>query len=336
MKGTGEGTLYILGNGFDCCHELDTSTERFLEILRTKDVYNETETAEMIFRRYNVLWGDYESCLADIDLELIAEENLIEPDYFSDHEYDRDGGIYNMEMYTESLRWAIKESLETMVDNANHKLKHSKPVLIEFLNSNDAVISFNYTSTLEQLYNIPNEVPVCHIHGFREKGEFLLFGFRDGISEEEYYNKFIDKSVIKQIQEKIQEIQEDDTMSEEDKEWDLQYWYRCYDEATGDSDFYIDMQRDAVFQFYQLLRKEIQIEKLKEFLGKCTGIKRIIVMGHSMSDVDSEYMELIEKVLCPVEWRISQYNNNPSLESISEYSFASKIRFYDLYMDFAR
>ena len=77
-----KGTLYILGNGFDCCHDLDTSTERFLEILRTKDVYNETETAEMIFRRYNVLWGDYESCLADIDLELIAEENLIEPDYF--------------------------------------------------------------------------------------------------------------------------------------------------------------------------------------------------------------------------------------------------------------
>ena len=91
-----------------------------------------------------------------------------------------------------------------------------------------------------------------------------------------------------------------------------------------------------MFQFYQLLRKEIQIKKLRKFLGKCTGIKRIIVMGNSMSDVDSEYMELIEKVLCPVEWRISQYNNNPSLESISEYSFASKIRFYDLYTDFRR
>ena len=46
-----EGTLYILGNGFDRCHELHTDTKDFLSILRTKDIYNETETAENIFRK---------------------------------------------------------------------------------------------------------------------------------------------------------------------------------------------------------------------------------------------------------------------------------------------
>lgn len=336
MERTKNGTLYILGNGFDSCHGLDTSPQRFLEILKTKGIYNETETADIVFERYNVLWGDYESCLANIDLELIAEEQMIAPDYLSDHEYDRDGGICNMEQYTESLRWAIQESLEIMVDNANRKLVHREPVLRRFLNSNDAVLSFNYTSTLEQLYDIPYGVPVCHIHGFREWGERLLLGFRDGISAEDYYNHFFDRDAIEKIQKQIKNIQEDNALSEEEKESELEYWYVCYDNLTGDRDYYIDTQREVIFQFYQSLKKEIQISRLIEFLKKCGKIQRVVVMGHSMSSVDGDYMEVIEKILCPWEWRISQYFNTPSEESIREYSFAKKVQFYDLYNDFSR
>jgi len=331
-----KGTLYVLGNGFDICHGLDTSPERFLEILKTKEIYNETETAEIVFARYNVLWGDYESCLADIDLEEIAEEQMIAPDYLSDHEYDRDGGIFNMEQYTESLRWAIQESLKTMVDNANSELVHKRPMLRNFLNPNDAVLSFNYTSTLEQLYVIPESVQVCHIHGFRDNGERLLLGFRDGISEEEYYNKFFDKDAIKKIKKQIKNIQEEDTLSEDEKESELQYWYMCLDNLTGDRDFYIDTQREVVYQFYQSLKKEIQIDKLKKFLENCKGIERVVVMGHSMSSVDGDYMEMIEKILRPREWRISQYNNNPSEADVSEYSFAENVQFYELAKKYLR
>lgn len=35
-----ERTLYILGNGFDFCHGLNTGTDRFLEILEAQSVYN--------------------------------------------------------------------------------------------------------------------------------------------------------------------------------------------------------------------------------------------------------------------------------------------------------
>ena len=330
------GTLYVIGNGFDCCHGLDTGTNRFLEILRTKEIYNETETAESVFRRYNVGWGDYEKCLADIDMELIEEEQLMAPDYFSDHEYDRDGVIYNMEQYTESLHKAIQESLEEMVDDANCKLMHERPVLIDFLNHNDAVLNFNYTSTLEELYDVPSTVHVCHIHGFRANGERLLLGFREGMSAEEYFNHFYDEKIVEEIQSKIKEIQEDETLSEKEKANDLLYWYTCYDDAIGDGDFYINMQREAIFGFYQSLKKEIQIDKLKRFLKECKGIKRVIVMGHSMSDVDSEYMELIEEELSPYEWRISQFNNSPSIECIREYSFADKVKFYDLNDEYTR
>lgn len=330
------GTLYILGNGFDCCHDLNTGPERFLDILRTKEIYNETETAEIVFARYNVLWGDYESCLADIDLEEIAEEQIIAPDYLSDHEYDRDGGIFNMEQYTESLHWAIQDSLKIMIDDANSELMNKSPVLRDFLSSNDAVLSFNYTSTLERLYVIPEDVQICHIHGYRDNGEKLLLGFRDGISEEEYYNSFFDQDSIEMIQKKIKDIEDDDTLSNEEKEIELQYWDMCYDNLTSDRDFYIDTQREVVFRFYQSLKKEIQIDRLKEFLETCQEINRVVVMGHSMSSVDGDYMELIEKILSPFEWWISQYGNNPSEADIREYSFAKKVRFFDLNKEFFR
>ena len=329
-----KGTLYILGNGFDRCHKLDTSPKKFQEILRTKDIYNEMETADIVFQRYNVRWGDYESCLAEIDLESIVDEHTIASDYYSDHEYDRDGGIYNMEQYTESLYCAVQESLETMVDNANSMLEQKNPVLVEFLESEDAVLSFNYTSTLERLYDIPDDVPVCHIHGFREKGERLWLGFREGISAEEYYNKYFDESTITEVQERIEEIQNDNTLSAREKEIELLYWYACRDELTSDSDYYINSQREVVFQFYQLLKKEIQIEKLDKFLKNCKGITRVVVMGHSMSDVDSDYMDVIEAVLCPQVWEISQYDNNPSIDDLQEYSFSSKVELYNLYSRF--
>ena len=52
-------------------------------------------------------------------------------------------------------------------------------------------------------------------------------------------------------------------------------------------------------------------------------------MGHSMSSVDEEYMEIVENVIHPIEWRISQYENSPSAFNIVGYSFAEKVKFYD-------
>jgi len=137
---------------------------------------------------------------------------------------------------------------------------------------------------------------------------------------------------------KIRLLRKDDgdTLSEDEKESELQYWYMCLDNLTGDRDFYIDTQREVVYQFYQSLKKEIQIDKLKKFLENCKGIERVVVMGHSMSSVDGDYMEMIEKILRPREWRISQYNNNPSEADVSEYSFAENVQFYELAKKYLR
>ena len=40
MSNSNDSTLYILGNGFDCCHKLNTETKDFLQILESKEIYN--------------------------------------------------------------------------------------------------------------------------------------------------------------------------------------------------------------------------------------------------------------------------------------------------------
>lgn len=59
-------------------------------------------------------------------------------------------------------------------------------------------------------------------------------------------------------------------------------------------------------------------------------VKEIVVLGHSLNDVDSEYFELIEKYIRPKYWTISQYKGSPCLGELKNYSFSKKIRFCNI------
>ncbi|MCM1158761.1 MAG: bacteriophage abortive infection AbiH family protein [Bacteroidales bacterium] len=160
---------------------------------------------------------------------------------------------------------------------------------MELFKNGDAIVTFNYTSTIESLFSISESVPIFHIHGYCEQEEPLIFGYR---SNENSYT--------------------DNWASLDEENWD----------------YYIEQQRKAVYTFYEAWKKELQMDKLKKFLNKCYGIDRVVVLGHSMSAVDFEYMELIEKRFCPIDWVISYYNKR-DIERIQSqnYSFQNKIRF---------
>ena len=117
------GTLYIIGNGFDLNFNLKTRTEHFSEYLKHQSVYNEVGNALDVLDCYGVDWHEYEQSLNDIDLDEIEFQNEIQPDYLSDRESDRDGGILNMQMYVDSLSNAINTALEQMVENANNDVQ---------------------------------------------------------------------------------------------------------------------------------------------------------------------------------------------------------------------
>ena len=172
-------TLYIIGNGFDLHHKLRTTTGDFKEHLKKETVYNEGISAFDVFNSYAVDWNEYEQSLSEIDLEEIKEQNAQAPDYLSDHEYDRDGGILNMQMYCDSLSDAVRSALANMVRAAEIEIekKSHNPRLYMF-DEGDAILSFNYTSTVESLYNLRTN-PIFHIHGYYPNNEELVFGYAD-------------------------------------------------------------------------------------------------------------------------------------------------------------
>lgn len=267
-------TLFIIGNGFDRYHDLPTSTCDFCNILSSKNVDGDVENALEIFMNYGVDWGEYENSLSMLDLDEIEKQHLTMPDYMSDHEGDRDGTIFYMESYLSDLNSVIEESLSEMVENANDQLFVKEAKIKNVFKKNDAILSFNYTSTLEELYEIEG-IPILHIHGYLENNDELLFGYRDGKNAKEYRKNHFD--------------------------------------PTDDSrDYYVDAQREEIIGFYENWRKNIQLKELEKFLHKIQQIDQIYVMGHSMSYVDGEYMEMIDRILSPSRWHISQFDNSPS------------------------
>lgn len=285
------GILYIIGNGFDRHFNLPTSPENFMKILKTKSIYNECDNAYDIMDTYCVNWSKYEQSLADINLDEIECQNLIGPDYLSDHESDRDGGILNMQMYLGSINEAISSALNDMVGAANAEVERKRLSGEQYqcFSEGDAILSFNYTSTIEKLFVLPENIPILHIHGFYEANSPLIFGY---------------KNVKGNYKEKI--------------EYSLQ-----------DGDYYITEQRKMIYAFYENWKKVIQMPYLNNFLMKCQGIDKIVVLGHSMAEVDSEYMEQIERVLHPEVWKISCHNDDIEVQMNAQmYSFAPKINFF--------
>lgn len=293
-------TLYIIGNGFDLHFNLKTKTDNFENYLKNQTIYNGVGNASDVFNGYGVNWYEYEQSLNNIDLDEIESQNEIQPDYLSDRESDRDGGILNMQMYVGSLSEAIRSALEQMVISANEDASvlsedFLAPKLFEV---GDAILTFNYTSTIEILFKVPDSVPIFHIHGCYEQGTPLVFGYRNN------QNSYV-------------------------KTWP--------DMDEDNWDYYVAQQREAVYDFYSSWEKKLEIDKLVSFLLKCGKMDRVVVLGHSMSPVDYEYMEKVDATLNPRIWEISYYNENDIHRVQSQrYSFQQKMIFKKMDMIFNR
>ena len=283
------GKLYIIGNGFDLHFGLKTAVSDFKTYLAGEEVYDKSLNALDVFGVYGINWGDYEQSLINMELDAIEDENELGPDYLSDRETDRDGGILNMQMVVDSLSDSVRSALHKMVLDANHALEQKEPIASPIFKAGDAILSFNYTSTIETLFTMPDSVPICHLHGYVEDGTELIFGYKDNKTNHRHN----------------------------------------WADLGEDGDYYLQQQRSIVYRFYQCCEKPLQLKKLKEFLWMCKGIDHVVVLGHSMQDVDSDYMELIEHTFSPDSWEISCYNGYPNMDSLQSYSFFQKIHIQD-------
>ncbi len=322
------GVLYIIGNGFDLYHGLKTGVCDFKKKLKQKSIYNQSFDALTVFEGYGVNWGEYENSLSDIDLNNIDELNLTSPDYLSDRESDRDRTIFYMEEHVDSLSKSVLESLDEMIGEANNSLYNSQSFLKKVFQNGDAILSFNYTSTIEELYDLPDNVNILHLHGLYDNKDKLIFGYKSEKQSEYYEEESFSSKALQKIKNEITTIERNNKMSFKDKKERILPLEDAYNDLTAERDFYIDRQREIILEFHKNMKKELKLKELEDFLGENKNVNEIRVFGHSMSEVDYEYMELIEKIINPKDWYISQYDESPNIDNLKKYSFNSKVNFF--------
>ena len=162
--------LYIIGNGFDICHGINSKYSDYHEWL----VKNDNSIYEKLCAIYDTYgyewWNNFEQSLSKVSFDYInktSSENA--PVYGSDDFNDADNhrASVQVELDMQNLLDSIKLSMESWINGLN---KANKEKLRIEGKDHSFFITFNYTKTLEEVYNIPKG-QICHIHGCISEGD---------------------------------------------------------------------------------------------------------------------------------------------------------------------
>lgn len=162
--------LFVVGNGFDLAHGLQTKYEHFSDFIEEKDWafldelekpygYGVNANRDLV---KDVLWRDFES-----NLSRINEDEII--DGITSIDLGLEGGNMGIEDtmddylslqygYIKRLSKFLKQWVKQIDINTVKRTSMIDPV------NNDKFLSFNYTRVLEDIYCI-DDWDVLHIHG---------------------------------------------------------------------------------------------------------------------------------------------------------------------------
>lgn len=285
--------LNIIGNGFDLYHGLPSSYYYFACYVLSKDEELYDDLADMYGFRRGILhrfsqelergiddvgyWREFEKCLGVLSSQwvedsLVDDLNLEYPDAV-DLEVDRPNRVNDIK---EILKEWILETVDTD-ENYTYISEMIGDKRSTFSND-DAYISFNYTHTLEKIYDIKN---ILHIHGSArnyESGEDLLVG-HGNIKE------------IQRLAEEVKQLENDD-----------------YDQPSR------NRKLEYIFEIEILeeLKKPVSenINKLNRYIKKFSQPENICAYGFSFGNVDMPYIKHIRDTYPKSRWNFSYYQES--------------------------
>ena len=132
----------------------------------------------------NNWWRDFENSLAQLNINYYANKkgNLYDPEYI------KDGSIEDKTKYAsqkvieefDKIKESLRQDFQKWLSEAYEK--RSKEKKIQFPSEGSIFLTFNYTKTLEDIYEIDAEC-VYHIHGIIDDKDSMVVGH--GLGEEE-------------------------------------------------------------------------------------------------------------------------------------------------------
>lgn len=272
IKPTPKRTLYIIGNGFDLMHGVESSYYSFRDSLGKKNHIRDTLE---LFLTPEDIWADFEDSLASFNTNLMASRIVV--DTFLD-----DFDTYDEDAPAASFYAAVETAAQPMVTMAyelprlfrkwvNGLVVQTEERPLESLFVEGKVLTFNYTVFVEELYGVPSK-DVCYIHGCRKRmdgkqKEALILGHRTGASDDSYNLKERNRKA------------------------------KTYRQAM------IDIAQERVFDIIFECDKELTknsveiIEKHSGFFSSLRDVEDVVVIGHSYSEVDAAYFQkIVEEV----------------------------------------
>lgn len=206
--------IFIVGNGFDLAHKLPTSYENFRFFLKNSypkssniepsfniegttypdgsERYDDNEVVSFLLSLISEAekdgdnWSDVENSLGHLDFSMFLEDIT----FIHDNEDNPWKLAYMFEdvtsnFYIPTVR--IKELFADWVKSIDIPYNISKKNLNKFVDlEKDLFLSFNYTSTLEDIYNAKN---VLYIHG-QGSSETEKIEFGHGVKKEDFENNY--------------------------------------------------------------------------------------------------------------------------------------------------
>lgn len=266
-------SLYIIGNGFDIHHGIKSRYSDYREWLKEYDF----DLYDKLCRLYDSIdeddgwWNSFEQHLSAISFDYI---NKMYQDY---------SPIYGSEDFRDAdyHRASIQVGLDIDIDNLIENIGQSLKVWISSLNKPNCgklriadkdecyFLTFNYTKTLEDVYNIPSE-QLCHIHGSIDDSEFV-WGHGKNTSE---IHDFL-KGKPKQ--------QPSGLTVEQTKKW--------LDANVDDSTMESIIETSA----HQLsrMKKNVPgiIKQKHKLFESLKDVRKIYILGFSFSPIDIPYLE---------------------------------------------
>ncbi len=282
--------LYIIGNGFDLHHEINSSYSDF----RVWMYENNSDVMNRIDDIYGLCdkdwWSDFENQLASLDAlrygESIAFEN--QPDLSSDH-CDRmwNDAQIEVEQNLESLYADLRACFHDWILQLNKPCGAKK---IKISHDCAFFINFNYTTTLEDMYNVRGQ-NILHIHGCVNSDEDFVLGHG---------------KTYEQIQAMNTEMfpePPDDLANDELEEF--------YETQGNTQMLHEQLAVDAAINGVVSQRKPVEVilNKQKGLFNSLSDVSFIHVYGISFSEVDLPYLDYISSISKVARWEFSDYKD---------------------------
>lgn len=299
MKAKHPTTIYIIGNGFDLHHKLDTWYSTFGLFLRDNhsDVYD-------YFLKYfgfpdlyeddpeslkDPLWSQFEANLATLDIDEVLDEHAeyaANPgnDDFSDGDWD------TIAVYVSQIRHDLTIKMLDLFKEFILNVSYPDESNLNILNidKNAIFFNFNYSKSLEHYYRIPQS-KILFIHNRAESNDKLILGH--GMDPKSF---------------RSEDPKTPDGLNEEELE-------RCTDAQADEFDYSLERGRDELIQYFSKSFKATNqlIERNRGFFDSLKSIRTVFVLGHSLADVDKEYFdEIIKSISNNAIWIVSYHNPN--------------------------